>query len=125
MDRIDSFSQDRDQAVERVLGEWKQCKENLATHFKNRNSEKALPLMERGIDLFEQFLFLSNSLNDDLYAIKDCKIKPVNVEERLDFIVSRPKLFHSYKQLAELFAEQEKQFAKQAVLYGAKNKRPD
>ena len=81
--------------------------------------------MERAIDLFEQFLIKSNNLNPDLYCIKDCKIKPVNVEERLGFIVSRPKLFHSYKQLAELFAEQEKQFAKQTVLNRTKNKRPD
>ena len=116
MDRTDSFSQDRDQAVGKVLSEWMQYKDELATHFRNRESEKALPLMENAICLFEQFLFLSNNLNQDLYCIKDCKIKPVNVEERLSFIVSRPKLFHSYKQLAELFAEQEKQFAKQAVL---------
>jgi hypothetical protein len=125
MDRIDISSQDHVQAVERVLSEWGKCKEKLQIHFKNRDSQKALPLMERAIDLFEQFLIKSNNLNPDLYCIKDCKIKPVNVEERLGFIVSRPKLFHSYKQLAELFAEQEKQFAKQTVLNRTKNKRPD
>lgn len=122
MDRFDSFSQDHVQAVERVLDEWNKCKENLTTHFKNRDSEKALPLMERAIDLFQQLLFLSNSMNPDLYSIIECKIKPVNVEERLNFIVSKPKLFHSFKQLAELFDEQEKQFAKQAALNRAKNK---
>ncbi|MFT9600598.1 YpoC family protein [Mesobacillus sp.] len=125
MERTDSSSQDFVQAVEMVLSEWVQCKVELDIHFKNRDSDRALPLMKSAIDLFEQFLFLSNSLNQDLYSINDCKIKPVNVEERLDFIVSRPKLFHSYKQLAELFAEQEKQFAKQAALNRAKNKRPD
>lgn len=125
MDKIDISSQGHVQAVERVLSDWGECKEKLQVHFKNRDSQKALPLMERAIDLFEQFLIKSNSLNPDLYCIKDCEIKPVNVEERLDFIVSRPKLFHSYKQLAELFAEQEKQFAKHTVLNRTKNKRPD
>ncbi|MBT2662323.1 YpoC family protein [Bacillus sp. ISL-45] len=125
MDRIDTFSQDRDMAVERLLSEWNQCKAKLAAHFRNRESDLAEPLMQRAILLFEQFLILSNSLNQDVHSIKDCKIKPVNAKERLDFIVARPKLFHSYKQLAELFAEQEKQFAKQAILNKSKNKRPD
>ncbi|GAM12602.1 YpoC family protein [Mesobacillus selenatarsenatis] len=125
MERTDISFQDYVQAVERVLSEWGQCKDELDIHFKNRDSDRALPLMKRAIELFEQFLIISNSLSPDKYCVKDCKIKPVNVEERLDFIVSRPKLFHSYKQLAELFAEQEKQFAKQVALNRAKNKRPD
>lgn len=125
MDRIDTFLKDRDVAVERLLSEWNQCKDKLAAHFRNRDSDGAEPLMRRAILLFEEFLFLSNGLNQEMYSIKDCKIKPVNAEERLVFIVSRPKLFHSYKQLAELFAEQEKQFAKQVILNRSKNKRPD
>lgn len=125
MERTDDSSQDYVQAVEKILSEWSQCKENLDAHFKNRDSVKILPLMERAIYLFEQFLFLSNSLKPDIYSIKECEIKPMNVEERLDFVVSRPELYHSYKQLAELFGEQEKQFAKQSALNRAKNKRPD
>ncbi|WLR56579.1 hypothetical protein LC048_06675 [Mesobacillus subterraneus] len=125
MERTNISSQDHVQAVERVLGEWGQCKDELDIHFKNRDSDRALPWMKRAIDLFEQFLYLSNSMNQDLCSITDCEIKPVNVEERLEFIISRPKLFHSYKQLAELFAEQEKQFAKHVALNRAKNKRPD
>lgn len=125
MNRIDFFSQNRSIEVEKVLKEWNECKEALGIHFKNRDSEKALPLMERAIKLFEEFIFISNGLIQGSGSIKDCKTKPVNVEERLDFIVSRPKLFHSFKQLVELFDEQEKQFAKQAALYRAKKTRPD
>ncbi|MBT2694193.1 YpoC family protein [Bacillus sp. ISL-55] len=125
MERTDISFQDNLQAVATVLSEWGQCKNELDDYFKNRDSDRALPLMKRAIELFEQFLIRSNNLSPDKYCIKDCKIKPVNVEERLGFIVSRPKLFHSYKQLVELFAEQEKQVAKQAALNRAKNKRPD
>ena len=125
MERTDISFHDNVQAVATVLSEWGQCKNELDHHFKNRDSDRALPLMKKAIELFEQLLVSSNSLSPDKYCIKDCKIKPVNVEERLDFIVSRPKLFHSYKQLAELFAEQEKQFAKQTILNRTKNKRPD
>ncbi|WP_102263376.1 YpoC family protein [Mesobacillus jeotgali] len=124
MERTESSFHDNVQVVTTILGEWEQCKNELDNHFRNRDSDKALPLMKRALELFEQFLVSSNSLSPDKYWIKDCKIKPVNVEERLDFIISRPKLFHSYKQLAELFAEQEKQFAKQTILFRTK-KRPD
>jgi hypothetical protein len=125
MEELETFSLDHEVAAGKLLEEWNQCKEQLAFLFKNRDSERAGPLMKRAILLFEQFLFLSNSLDKEKYSITNCKIKPVNVEERLDFILSRPKLFHSYKQLAELFAEQEKQFAKQIVLNKTKSKRPE
>lgn len=124
MEKIDAFSLDHEIAVGKLLEEWNQCKEQLASYFNNRDSERAEPLMKRAILLFGQFLFLTNSLGQEKCSIKNCKIKPVNVEERLDFILSKPKLFHSYKQLAELFAEQEKQFAKQTVLNKTKSKRP-
>lgn len=125
MDRHNYLSHENDQAVERILGEWSQCNSELAIHFKSRESDKTLPVMKKAIDLFNQLLAVSNGLNQTAFSIKDCKIKPVNVDERLDFIGFRPQLFHSYKQLAELFAEQEKQYVKHAVLNRAKKKRPD
>lgn len=112
-------------AVEDTLRQWSRYKLELSEHFKDRNSEKALPLMEKALELFGKFLFLSNGLDPDSHTIEDCSIKPVNVKERLDFISSRPKLFHSYIQLAELFAEQQKQYASKIALIKAKNKRPD
>jgi hypothetical protein len=125
MEELETFSLYHEIAMATLLEEWNQCKEQLASHFNNRDGERAEPLMKRAILLFEQFLFLSNSLDQEEYSINNCKIKPVNVEERLDFIKSKPKLFHSYKQLAELFAEQEKQFAKQTALNKTKSKRPE
>lgn len=112
-------------AVEDTLRQWSIYKLELSEHFKDRNSEKALPIMEKALELFGKFLFLSNSLDPDSHTIEDCSIKPVNVKERLDFIASRPKLFHSYIQLAELFAEQQKQYASKIALIKATNKRPD
>jgi malonyl CoA-acyl carrier protein transacylase len=125
MERLDISFPDNVQAVEMVLREWGHCKVELDIHFKKRDSDSALPLMKRAVKLFEQFLIISNSLSPDMYCIKSCEIKPVNAEERLDFIVARPKLFHSYKQLAELFAEQEKLFAKQTILNRTKKQTSD
>jgi hypothetical protein len=113
-------------SVDKSLLQWQQYKLELEEYFKNRNSDKASPVMEKAIELFREFLYSSNGLmTRDTYNIDDCIVKPVNVQERLNFIVSRPRLYHSFVQLAELFAEQEKQYARQLALNKVKNKRPD
>ncbi|WP_170169144.1 YpoC family protein [Mesobacillus subterraneus] len=111
--------------VEAILGQWNQCRNELAEYYKTRNIEKAQPEMKKAIELFKALLFTTNGLDPEECAIDDCKAKPVNLRERIDFISSRPKLYHSYIQLSELFAEQEKQFAKQKALSKAKKKRPE
>ncbi|MDQ0412075.1 YpoC family protein [Mesobacillus stamsii] len=111
--------------MERILSEWNHYKIELSHHFANRDHEQALPLMRKSIDLFKQFLFMSNGLNPNLDSMGHCKLKPVNVSERLEFVSSRPGLFQSYKQLVELFTEQEKQYASKIALHQAKEKRPD
>jgi hypothetical protein len=112
--------------VDRILLQWQQDKIELEEYFKYRDSKKALPVMEKTIKLFREFLYASNGLITSVSNnIDDCIIKPVNVQERLKFIVSRPRLYHSYVQLGELFAEQEKQYARKVALNKAKKKRPD
>ncbi|WP_079509521.1 YpoC family protein [Mesobacillus jeotgali] len=111
--------------MEKILSEWNRYNSELAHYFSNRDSTSALPVMKKAIALFKDFLFITNGLNEEFHSLGDCTIKPVNVAERLAFISSRPGLFHSYKQLAELFAEQEKQYARQTALNTAKNKRPE
>jgi hypothetical protein len=111
--------------MEKILSQWNQYHSELAHYFSNRDSVSARPVMYKAIALFKDFLFTTNGLNKESHSLVDCKIKPVNVVERLEFISSKPGLFHSYKQLAELFAEQEKQYARQTALKAAKNKRPE
>lgn len=115
-----------DESVRNILIEWNKSKTKLAECFIKRDTEKALPLMESAIELFREFLFSSNGLEAvESLTYEECYIKPVNVNDRLNFISSRPRLYHSYIQLSELFAEQEKQYARQLALKNAKNKRPD
>ncbi|MBT2677749.1 hypothetical protein J7E38_01975 [Bacillus sp. ISL-35] len=111
--------------MEKFLNEWNHYNTELRHHFSNRDRDRILPVMKKAIALFKQFLFATNGLNQDVHSVEDCKLKPVNVRERLEFVSSRPGLFQSYKQLAELFAEQEKQYARKTALNHAKNKRPD
>lgn len=107
-----------------ILQRWQQSKHELEGYFKNREGEKALPVMKDSIQLFHEYLYISNGKKDK-GNVNAYLVKPVNVQERLNFIESKPRLFHSYVQLAELFAEQEKLVAKNLALYKIKNKRPD
>lgn len=98
-----------------ITAGWKDLKAAIEGQHHLRNKAGISAEMRKGIGLFLQFLFWSNQkpvclLN--LGNLSDLKIKPVNIEERLNFILSRPGLFHSFVQLSELMTEQEKAFAK-------------
>ena len=105
--------------IPEVLEEWEKVREQLSELFQNRSQNKILNVMKKGIGLFLQFLFWSNDRPVSL--IKpipseplDCK--PVNLEERIAFIISRPILFHSFRQLSELMVEQEKAYVKKNIM---------
>lgn len=104
--------------ISNLLTEWKNSKEELEVLFREREYKNAKVLMDKGIQLFTQFLAWSNDLPVTLNALnfKQLEFKPVNVEERLAFIISRPSLYHSYRQLSELMIEQEKLFVKRNIL---------
>ena len=108
----------------RILLGWKKYKLELEAFYKNREGERAFPVMKNSIELFIEYLNITNGKKGN-GNMDDFPVRPVNVKERLAFIELRPRLYHSYVQLAELFTEQEKLFAKNLVLYKIKNKRPD
>lgn len=98
--------------------EWKKLKIQLGTIFTTRDIASALVPMKQAIGLFIEMLFWSNAqpVCFPLNNIQQLEIKPVNIEERIEFIISRPMLYHSYVQLTELFIEQEKHFTKMLLL---------
>lgn len=113
-------------SIQKLLLNWNQSKTELEELFKKRESEQALSVMKNAVELFIEFLSLTNGKgSDNKFNIEDCGIRPVNLKERLDFIVSRPQLYHSYIQLSELYAEQNKQYAKQVALNKIKQNSPD
>ncbi|MFB5194535.1 YpoC family protein [Neobacillus sp. KR4-4] len=109
----------REVEISNLLTEWKNSKMQLEVLFREREYKNTKLLMDKGIQLFIQFLAWSNdlpvALNESL-NLKQLEFKPVNVEERLAFITSRPALYHSYRQLSELMMEQEKLFVKRNLL---------
>ncbi|MFB3166172.1 YpoC family protein [Neobacillus sp. 179-C4.2 HS] len=102
-----------------LLSKWDGVKSDLETLYRNRDQQATLQLMKKGIIYFIQFLYWSNDRqvnSKEPIPFNQFEIKPVNFEERLTYILSRPNLFHSYRQLSELFTEQEKLFAKKNIV---------
>lgn len=117
-----------DDSIRKLLLVWGSCKHELEHCFKTRETRQASQLMIRSIQCFLDYIYETNGCSEiekERQSIKDLAVKPVNVAERLDFIVSRPGLYHSYIQLSELFSEQEKQYAKHLALSKVKKTRPD
>ncbi|KMY54582.1 MULTISPECIES: YpoC family protein [Bacillaceae] len=102
-----------------VEREWSQLQSQLEEKFQQRDKKIQLE-MKAAIALFLMKLFWSNGqpvqLNNWKQNVKKLDIKPVNVEERLEFIFNRPYSYHSYRQVFELMSEQEKQVAKYSIL---------
>ena len=107
------------EAISHLLVEWGLVKGELEVLYRNREQKTTHQGMKKGIGLFILFLYLSNDSQVDhkeLEPIDLLEMKPVNLEERLGFIISRPTLFHSYRQLTELIVEQEKLYAKKNIV---------
>ncbi|WP_342432100.1 YpoC family protein [Neobacillus sp. FSL H8-0543] len=109
----------QDESISHLLEEWEKVKPELESLYRNRDQKTTIRGMKKGIALFLQFLFWSNdrqmsALETTPLILLD--IKPVNIDERLGFIISRPNLFHSYRQLCELMVEHEKLYAKKKVI---------
>jgi hypothetical protein len=107
-----------DSRIPQLLRRWEELKPLLAKHFENRETEKALVPMGEGIEIFLNFLYLTNDMQWDkqVASIMELQWKPVNVIERISFIKKRPNLFHSFIQLSELISEQEKQYNKKIAI---------
>lgn len=105
-------------AISLLLADWERVKGELETFYRNRDQKSTLQLMKKGIGFFIQFLYWSNDRkvnSKEPIPFNLLEIKPVNLDERFTYILSRPNLFHSYRQLSELFTEQEKLFAKKNI----------
>ncbi|WP_421379163.1 YpoC family protein [Bacillus salacetis] len=107
--------------IKKAEMKWQGIKEELDAAFSARSGDEIKSLMKKGIALFMMYLFWTNAMPSKPAMWKEnldkMNVKPVNVLERLSFVLMHHSLFHSYKQLDQLFIEQLKQYAKnQAML---------
>ncbi|WP_052353770.1 YpoC family protein [Neobacillus jeddahensis] len=115
----------RAETVENILREWEGIKAQIEPLFRERDHNNVKEWMEKGISIFKQFLCFTNEetpSQSEQIPYHQFHFKPVNIEERLSFIISRPNLYHSYRQLSELMVEQQKQFVKSTII--KKSSRP-
>jgi hypothetical protein len=116
---LEGLNENVDQAISNLLSDWERIKVELETLYRNRDQKSTLQGMKKGIGLFIQFLYWSNDRqinSKEPVSINQLVITPVNLDERLAYILSRPNLFHSYRQLSELMTEQAKQYAKKNIV---------
>jgi hypothetical protein len=97
-----------------LLYRWEELKRILNPVFEKREFNKAQPLMEEAMLIFQELLVLTNG--EDLSDLNQLKWKPVNLADRLLFIKKRINSYHAFIQLSELFIEQEKLYQKSLVI---------
>ncbi|MDQ0271043.1 YpoC family protein [Cytobacillus purgationiresistens] len=102
-----------------VIKEWKALHVHLRSIYVKRQREEAVEPMKQAIALCIQFLFWLNNQPVKFIQAKieaSLAISPVNVMERLAFIMKRPSLYQSFIQLGEVMIEMEKLYAKEYIL---------
>lgn len=108
-----------EQSISVLLEEWQKIKEILEKLFANRDQNQVISPMKKGISLFLEFVFWANghpAILSKGFEKDQFSIKPVNIIDRLEFIIQRPSLYHSFIQLAELMSEMNKHYKKHLAL---------
>ncbi|RDU36379.1 hypothetical protein DRW41_12640 [Neobacillus piezotolerans] len=101
------------QSVQSLYSGWVGLEEEISEAFKKRDKSAIRASMRKGTGLFLHLLFWSNGQAVTLARFPDISgltVKPANCGERIQFLVDRPELFHSFIQLRELMDEQYKHF---------------
>ncbi|MCA1039841.1 hypothetical protein LCM00_10045 [Bacillus infantis] len=101
------------------IEQWQEVKISIAALHEKRKRTGLAELMRHAIGLFLQMLFWANGKPARLDIpgeFDKLSVKPANLNERLEFVLSRPTLYHSFIQLCELQAELEKQRQKKASI---------
>ena len=118
---VDTFKpwENHEEFIPLLLKEWNAIKPQLEDFFSRRDIKQVEKPMKFGISLLIEFVYWTNEEPvkfSQPIQLGNLKVKPVNLEERLAFILARPTLHHSFIQLGELMVEMEKQYVKQLAL---------
>lgn len=108
-----------EQVIPILLKESAVIQKELQTIFQQKNKKLALPMMKKAIALFLEMFHWANEVPVQLYPsiqYERLDIQPINVRERLEFILVRPNAYHSFVQLCELIVEMEKVYKKSLVI---------
>lgn len=104
-----------------LIDEWKNKSSYISDLFHERKYKEASLPMEESAKNFIQLLFILNkevwnSEINGLTRLKTFTYKPLNIEERIQFVLTHSHQYHSYIHLNELYKEAEKLYAKVEIL---------
>ncbi|MEH7380751.1 YpoC family protein [Bacillus sp. JJ1533] len=116
---------DNEKLISAITEKWGARQEYLTDLFRNREKAAIVEPMGEAIDDFLAFLYFLNgkgtpdkkTLQQGLIGLK---YKPINLEERLLFILKKPNQYHSFVQLNELYHELLKLHVKMKILMNKK-----
>ncbi|CAM4152012.1 hypothetical protein HCA55_00405 [Listeria booriae] len=98
-------------ACQRMAKQWKNIAQELDASFKLRETPD-MAIIRDGVGIYLSMLFWSNRRPvqlDNLEAhMETLEVIPMNLEERLAFVMERPDGYPAFKQLNELVKEQRK-----------------
>ncbi|NLP50331.1 YpoC family protein [Bacillus sp. RO1] len=108
-------------SIPHILTGWKEKEILLNSLHEVRDRKEARRQILLPIAWFLQLLFWMNGqpvrgLTDLKTEVGRLKWKPINVDERLDFVFKKPEMYHSYIQLQQLYNESAKLFYKMKAL---------
>ncbi|MGG2028159.1 YpoC family protein [Gottfriedia sp. S16(2024)] len=109
-----------EEIIKQMFIEWKDESKHISNYFKQRNRKLACEPMIRGLANFISILTWINgqmllNLNNLLLELDKLKIKPINLDERISFVLNQPDHYHSFIQLSGLYTELEKLYYKQKI----------
>ncbi|WP_017727985.1 YpoC family protein [Halalkalibacterium ligniniphilum] len=121
---------EREHYVPKLFQYWEQSKPALELYYEARNAEAAKEPMLMATAAFVDALFWTNKqpvrkLVDIETDAKALSIKPINIEERLAFLLAAPNKYHSYVQLRAMMDELMKMYYKSVLLAHEKQKNND
>ncbi|MCC3358362.1 YpoC family protein [Bacillus sp. REN16] len=103
---------DNEKIISDIREKWDARKNYLGSLFQNRDKAAIVEPMDEAIEEFLTFLFL---INEKRIPIPDRKMlqdslldlvhKPINLDERLSFVLKKPNQYHAFIQLNELYIE--------------------
>ncbi|PGL71925.1 YpoC family protein [Bacillus sp. AFS055030] len=120
VNKSSNIPNESDEIMKEMFNEWKEESEHISNYFKQRNRKLAYEPMIRGLANFISILTWINgkmllNLTNLLIELDKLQVKPINLDERIRFVLNQPDHYHSFIQLSGLYTELEKLYYKQKI----------